>query len=223
MGLPLTKERSPVPSIYAVQMDIPAQHEAEFNRIYDEDHIPTILGVPGVRGCRRYRLERSTQAGVPSYLAVYEIDDPGVVESPAWLEGIDLGEWKPKIRPHTTNRKHSVFRRIGGTGIEAGGKGHLFVVQMDIAAEHEAEFNRVYDSEHFPMLSKVPGVLSSARYRLENSSDPKMQRWLTVYEVGSPAVLDSPAWAEAGSFGSWATKIRPLTTERHHSMFRAIA
>ena len=208
-------------SIYAVQMDIPAEHEATFNRVYDEDHIPTILKVPGVRGCRRYHLERSTQTGMPHYLAVYEIDNPGVVESPAWLEGIEIGDWKPKVRPHTTNRMHSVFQRIGGGA--AKGRGHLFFVQMNIAAEHEPEFNRVYDSEHFPMLTKVPGVLSSARYRLDNSNNPKMQRWLTVYEVEAPAVLETPAWAEAGSYGSWATKIRPLTTDRHHTLFRTIA
>jgi hypothetical protein len=100
---------------------------------------------------------------------------------------------------------------------------YLFVVQMDIPAAHEAEFNRVYDTEHFPMLSKVPGVRSSARYRLEHSTNPQMQRWLTVYELDSPAVLDSAAWQEAGSFGDWATKIRPLTSARHHSMFRQIA
>ena len=100
---------------------------------------------------------------------------------------------------------------------------HLFVVQMDIPAEHEAEFNRVYDTEHFPMLSKVPGVRSSARYRLDQSNNPKMQRYLTVYELDSPQVLESAAWREAGSFGSWASKIRPLTSERHHSMFRQIA
>jgi hypothetical protein len=36
-------------------------------------------------------------------------------------------------------------------------------------AEYEAELNRVYDTEHFPMLSKTPGVCSAARYRLEHS------------------------------------------------------
>jgi hypothetical protein len=49
---------------------------------------------------------------------------------------------------------------------------HIFVVQLDIRAEHEAEFNRVYDTEHFPMLSKVPGVRSAARYRLQHSTVP---------------------------------------------------
>ena len=60
---------------------------------------------------------------------------------------------------------------------------HIFVVQLDIPAEHEAEFNRVYDTEHFPMLSKAPGVRSAARYRLEHSTVPGMQRYLTIYEL----------------------------------------
>lgn len=98
--------------IYAVQMDIPAEIEAAFNRIYDEDHIPLILKVPGVRSARRYRLEHSTRPGMPRYLAIYELDSAAVLESAAWLEAIDLGEWKPKIRPHTTNRIHSTFRQI---------------------------------------------------------------------------------------------------------------
>lgn len=100
---------------------------------------------------------------------------------------------------------------------------HLFVVQLDIPAEHEAEFNRVYDTQHFPMLAKVPGVLYAARYRLEQSSDPAMARYVTIYEVDSPAVLDSHAWQTAAEFGDWIAKIRPLLTTRHHSVFERIA
>jgi hypothetical protein len=101
-----------VPYVYVVQMDIPQNLEAEFNRIYDEDHVPTILKVPGVRSCTRYRLEHSTIPTMPRYLAVYEVDSAEIINSPAWQEASDLGEWKPKIRPHTTNRQHSVFRKI---------------------------------------------------------------------------------------------------------------
>ncbi len=98
--------------LYVVQMDIPAELEAEFNRIYDEDHVPTILKVPGVRSCRRYRLEHSTIPDLSRYLAIYECDNAEIINSPAWTEASDLGEWKPKIRPHTTNRRHSIFRQI---------------------------------------------------------------------------------------------------------------
>ena len=98
--------------IYVVQMDVPQHLEAEFNRIYDEDHVPTILKVRGVRSCVRYRLEHSTVPSMPRYLAIYETDSSEVINSAAWQEASDRGEWKPKIRPHTTNRQHSVFRRI---------------------------------------------------------------------------------------------------------------
>ena len=100
---------------------------------------------------------------------------------------------------------------------------HAFVVQLDIPTEHETEFNRVYDTEHFPMLSKVPGVRSATRYRLEQSTVPGMQRYLTIYELDSPEVMKSAAWEKAGAYGDWATKIRPKLTSRHHSVFERIA
>ena len=100
---------------------------------------------------------------------------------------------------------------------------HAFVVQLDIPAEHEAEFNRVYDTEHFPMLSKVPGVHSAARYRLDHSTIPTMPRYLAIYEVDSAEIINSPAWQEASDLGEWKPKIRPHTTNRQHSVFRKIA
>ena len=100
---------------------------------------------------------------------------------------------------------------------------HIFVVQLDIPAEHEAEFNRVYDTEHFPMLSKVPGVRSAARYRLEHSTVRGMQRYLTIYEVDRAEIINSPAWQEASDLGDWKPKIRPHTTNRQHSVFRKLA
>jgi hypothetical protein len=49
---------------------------------------------------------------MPRYLAVYELDSADVMKSPAWLEASEKGDWAPKIRPHTTNRSHTVMRRI---------------------------------------------------------------------------------------------------------------
>jgi hypothetical protein len=102
----------PMPFAYVVQMDIPQAHEAEFNRVYDEEHVPIILKVPGVRSCQRYRLTESSSPDMPRYLAVYEVDSPEVIKGKAWEDAIDIGDWKPKVRPHTTNRKHSIFEKI---------------------------------------------------------------------------------------------------------------
>ena len=40
---------------------------------------------------------------------------------------------------------------------------YLFVVSMDVDRDKEALFNEVYDNEHVPLLSKVPGVRGVSR------------------------------------------------------------
>ena len=55
--------------IYLVQLDIPEEHEDDFNRIYDEEHIPLILEVPGVEKCTRYKMESCEVGDVPRYAA----------------------------------------------------------------------------------------------------------------------------------------------------------
>ncbi len=79
-------EGTRAPYIYLVQMDIPAEHEADFNRVYDTEHVPEILKVPGVRGCSRYVIEKTNKDGMARYLALYELDAADVMDSPAWLK-----------------------------------------------------------------------------------------------------------------------------------------
>ena len=50
--------------IYFVQLDIPQELEEDFNRIYDAEHVPNLLTVPGVKSCTRYRLESADADGV---------------------------------------------------------------------------------------------------------------------------------------------------------------
>jgi hypothetical protein len=55
--------------------------ENEFNDWYDNEHIPLRMAVPGFRSAQRYRV-----MGTRNYLAVYEMDSPAVLQSPAYLE-----------------------------------------------------------------------------------------------------------------------------------------
>lgn len=98
--------------VYVVQMDIPTQMEAEFNRIYDTEHVPNITKAPGVHRCTRYRLESTNAQGVARYMAVYEIDSPAIPTSPGWLAESEKGDWPTQIRPHTTNRSHTIYKKL---------------------------------------------------------------------------------------------------------------
>jgi len=98
--------------IYLVQMDIPEDMEDEFNRVYDTERVPNILKAPGVHGCHRYRLESTNAEGMARYAACYFIDSPETPKSDAWVEEAEKGDWPTKIRPHTSNRSHSIFKRV---------------------------------------------------------------------------------------------------------------
>ena len=96
--------------LYVAQVSIPKEYESELNRLYDDEHVPNLLKVPGVRGCRRYKLEWGDPE-MPSYLALYDLDDPNLPKTDAWITASDKGDWAVKIRPHLTVRLHGMFRR----------------------------------------------------------------------------------------------------------------
>ena len=89
---------------------------------------------------------------------------------------------------------------------------YLHLVRMDVAHDHEAAFNEIYDREHVPALRGVPGVHRATRYRQSSPTEP---RYLAAYEIENPAVLTSPAWKTAAESGRWPGDVRPHTMNRH--------
>lgn len=98
--------------IYVVQLDIPVEHEVTFNRLYDDDHVPALLAVPGVRSCKRYRLAWADSDRMARYLTIYEVADPDVPKSAAWRTASMSGEWPHLVRPHLTTRQHGMFQEL---------------------------------------------------------------------------------------------------------------
>ena len=66
----------------------------------------------------------------------------------------------------------------------------LLMVWCDVPADKEPDFNRWYNEEHIDERLSVPGFLSAARYEAVKGG-PKH---LAVYELESPAVLQSAAY-----------------------------
>ena len=96
--------------VYVVRMDVEPHKEAEFNELYNEEHVPAILKVPGVLSASRYAT--TSTEGVPKYLAIYEVESADVPSSQAFRNAADSGEWPHKIRPHVKNRTRILYERI---------------------------------------------------------------------------------------------------------------
>jgi hypothetical protein len=109
--------------LLSAAMDVEPAKEALFNEIYDSEHIPQLLTVPGVMAVARFKCEPVTIIvggerrtivfeKEPRYTALYELESPEVLTSDAWAKAIDSGRWPTQVRPYTQNRRHLLYRRI---------------------------------------------------------------------------------------------------------------
>jgi len=109
--------------LFIVSMDVQQDKEALFNEVYDTEHVPLLLKVPGVRNVTRWKTERAAfnlagerkvldGGSEPNYVAIYEIDSPDVLLSKEWAEAAEKGRWPSQVRPYTSNRRHVVRKAI---------------------------------------------------------------------------------------------------------------
>ncbi len=105
--------------VFIASMDVEPGKEAVFHEVYDTEHIPLILKVPGVLSARRYESvplqmiiggEKKTLVaeGEPRFSALYELESADVLLSDAWANAVDAGRWPSEVRPYTRNRRHTL-------------------------------------------------------------------------------------------------------------------
>jgi len=111
------------PFLFSAAMDVEPSREGLFNEVYDNEHVPLLLAVPGVISVARFKREELTMIiggerrtivvdAEPRYNALYELEGPGVLTSEAWAKTVDAGRWAGEVRPYTRNRRHVLYRRI---------------------------------------------------------------------------------------------------------------
>ena len=110
--------------LFTAAMDVEPSKEALFNEVYDKEHVPSLLEVPGVIAVARLKLEPLTMSiggerktivfeNEPKFSAIYEVESPDVLVSAAWAKAVEAGRWPSDVRPYTKNRRHTLFSRIG--------------------------------------------------------------------------------------------------------------
>ena len=91
--------------------DISADLDANFNRWYEEEHIPERLAIPGFLRACRYK----AVSGGPKYLAIYEVTGPEVFETPEYLhflKGIGETPWTKRVLAASTNKSRLIYEKI---------------------------------------------------------------------------------------------------------------
>ena len=131
----------------------------------------------------------------------------GVLHSPPYLTvgGENGSPWTKR----TARFRKSLMRYEGeqlfpGDRTAPSEAAALLVIGMNIAPEHESDFNEWYNKEHIPALGGVPGTLCARRYRGTGAT----QRYVALYHFASPEVPSSAEWRKAADT-PWTQRLRP--------------
>ena len=189
--------------ILIAAMDYSACPQDEFDDWYDTEHIPERLAIPGFINAERWLGIEDPKVS----LATYDLDEVGVLHSAPYQKvgGANSSPWTKR-----TGRFRKSLLRFEGEQLFPGdktapaGAAAVLLIAMNVAAEHEHEFNEWYNTEHAPQLGSVPGVLCARRYRGTGAT----QRYAALYHFNSPDVVRSPAWREAADT-PWTQRMRP--------------
>ncbi|MSO53750.1 MAG: hypothetical protein EXQ90_01240 [Rhodospirillales bacterium] len=226
------------PYIYLVQIDVPASLDAEVNRVYDDEHIPHLIDVPGCLSCTRYRLVGGDTEGAPRFTAMWGMSRPDITglygpNGQAWKAATVGSQYDSLIRPHVTQRSHHILERIAPPRTAADenyratiAAPYLFLVQLDIPKHLDADLNRIYDTEHVPHLMEVPGCLGCARFMVVGG-DEGAPRFTAMWGLLRPDITgiygpNGKAWANAAKGSEFNTKILPHLFNRRNLILERI-
>lgn len=87
--------------------DIDPALEDEFNRWYEEEHLPERQTMAGFLSARRFRAVE----GGPKYLALYDLESPAVLQSAPYLRisGANKSPWTQRMESMFTNARRNVY------------------------------------------------------------------------------------------------------------------
>lgn len=204
--------RADMAAVLFSQMDPPPGHANDLDRWYETEHIPARMAVQGFTGAARYR----NVEGEPAHLALYELADLSVLAS------TDYGQLKEapsdttaEMHATVTSASRYTLETVADTGAVGGAAPYLLVVALAVPAEHEAEFNEWYGSEHVALLMQVPGWRRIRQFRAVESRGGGALTHFALNELQTLDALSAPQ-REAARATTWTARLN-----EQHAWFRS--
>ena len=166
-----------------VYCDVPPTVEDEFNRWYNEEHIPERLSIPGVLNAARY----VALQGGPKYLACYELETHEAWHSPEWQQWLNNPTpWSQRMSPSVvaTTYIRNLYRLIYPDDVDpqtaqADMAPVMLVGRMSVPPELDSQFNQSYNQERLPECYSTPGYVRGRRFEaaMGNRSTRRCMKW----------------------------------------------
>src|SRR6202162_3273945 len=132
---------------------IDPEHEAEYHRWYDEEHIARLLAVPGFLSAGRYVALK----GGPKNLALYELETADVLRTTAFLDEVRFRPSAKRVaasggnigRNYLINGRRKIFpMHTNPVDMTQGPAPSLQMGRIDIPAIVGYEFNDRYNTAY---------------------------------------------------------------------------
>lgn len=209
--------------------------ESEFHDWYENEHISLRMAIPDIHTGTRFK---ATDGKKPTWAASYDLTALDTLELDAYKAlGRERSDREKDVlarMEYLERRIYSVYEPVPVTvspdfkGYTVGDGLVLVAVSLEVAPEHETDFNKWYDEEHIPMLSKVPGWLRTRRFVLKDSgASGKLvgtdgfktpPKYLALHEYANTAVFEKPEWKAATST-EWRDRVFKNVTKFERRTF----
>lgn len=159
-----------------VFMNPPPAFDEEFNAWYDSEHIPERLAVPGFLTGLRYM---NIAGGAPRYMAMYDMEEYGVLETPAYLR-VSFDSASPWTKRVTARAR---VQRFAGHQVHPG----------TLVTGHAARIGII----RFRGLAagQVPAV--QAGLEATFGGRPEVLQWRLLVDPGTGGAVDAIGFVEA--------------------------
>jgi hypothetical protein len=162
-----------------------------FHNWYDTHHIPVRMDCAGFVSAQRYKRQDSN-----GYLAVYEMDDVGVLSSDAYkIIKNNPSEETAWMLANVTGFTRYLAGEVSVKAREAADSAMnapvLYAVSFNIPTEATAEFDSWYETEHIPLLMECPDWLMVRRMRVADGV-PETYTHMALHYLADAKALQSP-------------------------------
>lgn len=172
-----------------VMMEMPKEHEEEFNRWYAEEHLPERQTCPGFLSARRYL----ATDGPPRYLAVYDLESVEVLADEPYQKLMrPVSPWTKRIGSLLETNRRCVYEErtpaaLDPSAGEAANAVTLLVVLADVVPGGDRELIGWYDEEHLAERMDCPGFLRARRFEAVEGGP----RFLALYDLAGLDALET--------------------------------
>lgn len=98
-------------TILVVMMEVDPEHEEDFNRWYNEEHLTERLEIPGYVSARRFKLEEGE--GVLKYLCIWEMEDGSPLQSAEYkAQQQRPSELRDRVHTYIKQRARGLYQQI---------------------------------------------------------------------------------------------------------------